>query len=389
MRVRAHSVVQDIHGETSGLGQDFALVISGLVVTPGVGIVSLDRDAYTVPSQIKISLVDTDLAGQPSVSVVARSTTETNGETVLLHASSSSGSFTGAIATATGPAAVDGKLQVANNNTIEVSYFDASLGITRVASARADLLPPVLTNPSVTNAYGQTFISWSSGEPANAIVRFGTNASIASLTLAVTNLELTSSHSLALGGLVAGRTYYYYVVSTDEAGNTATNSNSGALFSFVVPATPSLLLLDEYQDQFFGAPPLSGYTAALNQVGISYDIWDAGSRGAPTLNNLRPYRAIIWRVSELTGAWSAAELSAISNYLAGGGGLFVASMEVLSRLEPNTNFIRKVLQVQSYIPDPDSTGAAEVIGSPVDNLTTGLDMVLDYSVYENLWGGFI
>src|SRR4029077_3994789 len=99
------------------------------------------------------------------------------------------------------------------------------------------------------------------------------------------------------------------------AGNTATNSNGGALFPFVAPIVAPLLMIDEYTDQVFGVPPLSGYTNALNQGGIKYDVWIVANRGEPTLNTLRSYRAVIWRVPELTGVWSAAEQSAISNYL--------------------------------------------------------------------------
>src|SRR5262249_35637653 len=110
-----------------------------------------------------------------------------------------------------------------------------------------------------------------------------------------------------------------------------------------------------------------------------------------TLNTLNPYRAVIWRVSELNPAWSAAERSAISNYLNSGGSLLVASMEIFSRLEEAsaTDFIHNVLQVQSYVVDPQSSGASEIVGSPVDVVTSGIDISMDYAVYEDLWQGAI
>jgi hypothetical protein len=130
--------------------------------------------------------------------------------------------------------------------TIEVSYFDASAGVTRTATARADLVAPVLGTPIATNAFGETTVAWTSSEPSDAIVRYGTNASLASLNLASTNSELATSHAVSLEGLVPGRTYYYFVVSTDEAGNTTTN-NGGSVFSFVMGTNRSVLLVDEYQ----------------------------------------------------------------------------------------------------------------------------------------------
>jgi YVTN family beta-propeller protein len=74
VRVRGHNVVQDVHGDTNALGQDFALVISALTPPPGAGLIFFDHNFYTVPGQIKISLLETNLAGQPSVTITARST---------------------------------------------------------------------------------------------------------------------------------------------------------------------------------------------------------------------------------------------------------------------------------------------------------------------------
>jgi hypothetical protein len=66
-------------------------------------------------------------------------------------------------------------------------------------------------------------------------------------------------------------------------------------------------------------------------------------------------------------------------------------MELMSRLEEAnaTNFIHNVLHVGSYVVDPDSTGAAELIGSTIENVGNGLDVLMNYSIYEDLWGGFV
>jgi Zn-dependent protease with chaperone function len=42
------------------------------------------------------------------------------------------------------------------------------------------------------------------------------------LNLVASNSMLTTSHAINLGNLAAGATYYFIVVSTDDAGNTAT-----------------------------------------------------------------------------------------------------------------------------------------------------------------------
>ncbi len=62
VRVRARNVVEDSRRETGAIDQDFALVISGALVKPGTGIVAFDRRAYSVPSNIRLTLIDQDLA---------------------------------------------------------------------------------------------------------------------------------------------------------------------------------------------------------------------------------------------------------------------------------------------------------------------------------------
>lgn len=396
IRVRARSIVQDVLAATNLLRQDFALVTSGLVPAPGTSAISLDRRVYTAPSQIRITVIDSDQAGQASITVLARSTAETNGETILLAPAGVGGSFTGAIATATGPAIPDGRLQIANSNDLQVSYFDASVGSERIATARADLDPPALRAVYAANSFGQAVVSWVTDEPATSIVRYGTNQAVASLTLAVTNVDLTAEHSIWLPGLVANRTYYYYVVSEDEAGNLATNSNGGALFSFVAAPTAPVLLVDEYvDDPYVGdATPLSGYTNALDLAGINYDVWLVSDRGEPT-NVLQSYRAVIWRVQEMAYVvprlWSQAERAAISNYLHHGGSLFVASMEVLTWLDlADPGFRRNVLHVQSFLDDEHgSTYAARIIGSPYETVGHGIDIAMDYTPYDIVWGGYV
>src|SRR3954465_15398874 len=94
VRVRAHNVVQDARHDTPQVDQDFALVISGDLPAPGVATVILDRSAYRVPSAVRIKVFDTALAAQSTVTVVASSPTEPNGESILLRASAA-GVFTG------------------------------------------------------------------------------------------------------------------------------------------------------------------------------------------------------------------------------------------------------------------------------------------------------
>src|SRR5207248_9301027 len=246
----------------------------------------------------------------------AHSTTEAAGESILLRASSS-GIFTGSVATVTGPTTTDRRLQIANGDQIVISFEDPINHQTRTATAVADFIPPVISGVFVTNRFGRTVISWTTDEPATSIVRFGTNSN---LQLAQTNLFLTTSHQVALDNLNPRATYYCLVSSADAAGNASINDNSGQLYGFTVAAAHTVLLVNAYEpdDDLTPEIPLSTYTDTLNAIGVSYDLWDIeGGAPSPRTNDLRPYRVVIWRVSDSIATDStltAQQQSAIRQY---------------------------------------------------------------------------
>jgi hypothetical protein len=355
VRVRARNVVQDARADTPGIvDQDFALVVSGDIPSLETGIVLLDRPGYTAPSQIKIKLFDLDLAGMTSATVTVFSATEPAGQRVVLRPpAANSISFTGAIATATSATApATGRLRIAHGNWIRVEYFDESEHTTNTAYAVADLVPPVIMNVSVTNQFGQTIVSWLTDEPANSVVRFNTNTT---LGRAVTNNFRTRIHELELRNLVVGQTYYFVVVSTDAAGNTTTNSNGGAPYSFVAPEAAAVLLVDAYIHNIGDAfIPLTTYTDPLEQIGVSYEVWETQNKGMPAYGDLSPYGIVMWRIND--SFWRSndsiplPQQAALHQYLTNGGAFFMASMDILSRLfNANANsFVTNVLHVRRF-----------------------------------------
>ena len=404
VRVRAVNVAQDARTDTPGAAdQDFALVASGdIILTLERGIVLLDRRAYTAPSQIRIKVFDLDLAEANSATVTVFSATEPLGQQVTLrHTAPNSISFTGAIATATAATApAAGRLRIAHSNWIRVEYFDAGESTTNVAHAVADLLPPNITDVSVTNQFGQTLVRWRTDEPANSVVRFNTNAT---LSRALTNNSRTISHEVELRNLVAGQTYYYVVISTDAAGNSATNSNGGMPHTFVAPAAATVLLVDAYVSTEFDKTliPPSTYTGPLDQIGVSYDVWNAESMGMPVYGDLSPYRVVMWRVNDSLFSIDTIPLSqqtAIQQYLTNGGAFFMASMNILSRLlgdggpSPGAAFVTNVLHVRRFDRsfcfchcercDEDSrVPTAEGVGG--DAIGDGFMATLSYSAYPD------
>lgn len=406
VRVRARNLVLDARLDTQAIDQDFALVVSGDLTPAGTGAILLDRTAYTAPGVIKIEVLDAARAASNTVTVLLKSTTESAGENYILHALGNYGAFTGSVATVVGNAAVDGKLEIHSGDLIQAFYTDAS-STSRVVTAAADVSPPVLTGVAASLDLGVMTITWQTTEPGNSIVHYSTNLAF---NLVVTNATLTTNHVVKLTGLVPGLTYHYYVSSSDAAGNSGTNNNSGADFSFVAVRTPVVLLVDAYEpDDSSPTIPDGSYTNALAATGLSWSFWKVTDRGSPQLIDLQPYQAVIWRVTdsinygvdptdpstygETNNTLSAGQQTMIQNYLNGGGAFFMASMNILSQIG-NVPFRKNVLQVggfkandNPYFPcsDCDEQHGVEAIqGADGTPITAGINVALDYSQYPSI-----
>ncbi|MCX6896508.1 MAG: S8 family serine peptidase, partial [Verrucomicrobia bacterium] len=397
VRLRARRVVQDSRVDTAAVDQDFALAISGDLSRTGIGVVLLDRAFYTAPGLMQVTVFDSGRAGDATVNVFVENLTEPNGWTVTLSAVAGvSGMFTGSVATVVGGSPAVGKLVINNGNAIEARYVDAH-GVTRTTAATARLLPPVISNLAAAVDLGLMTITWQTDEPADSVVRYSTNFTF---SLATTNAELSATHTIRLYNLAPGQTYHFLVSSTDEAGNTATATNGGAYYSFVAVPTPTVLLVDAYEVGEGSAQIDDGvYTNALAASGYSFAFWKVTGRGrGPQLADLRPFQAVIWRVTDdainYTGTnntLNAAQQAMIQSYVNGGGSFLLSSMEILSRMG-DVPFRRNVLQVGKFLvnTDPFSFSCANcdedfgvpairgLIGSAV---TDGLDAPLDYANY--------
>jgi len=173
--------------------QDFALVISGDLPLPGVGFVIMDRMAYAAPGRIHFELVDFSLPAPDSIPLLVRSTTEVAGETVVLWRNVLTGVYTGYLDTVRGPATNDQRLQMEHQDTIEAVYVDADPAGEHLTTARADLRPPEINQVAATHQFGKIIVNWSSDEPADSAVFWGTNP--AALRWAATNAVFTEAHS--------------------------------------------------------------------------------------------------------------------------------------------------------------------------------------------------
>jgi beta-lactamase superfamily II metal-dependent hydrolase len=85
-----------------------------------------------------------------------------------------------------------------------------------------DTTPPVISNVAAGSiTIDSAVITWTTDEPADSVVEYGTESGNYVGTL--NDGSLTDQHSMAITGLNHNTTYYYHVISTDESGNVATS----------------------------------------------------------------------------------------------------------------------------------------------------------------------
>jgi hypothetical protein len=95
-----------------------------------------------------------------------------------------------------------------------------------------DTVPPTLSGVQATGiTTGGATILWSTDEPADSQVEYGTTTAYGSVT--PLNATLVASHTVSLSGLAGSTLYHYHVKSKDGSGNPAVSAD----FTFTT-ATP-------------------------------------------------------------------------------------------------------------------------------------------------------
>src|SRR5260370_327296 len=96
--------------------------------------------------------------------------------------------------------------------------------------------PPIISNvqASAIKSYGET-ITWTTDEPANSQVNYGTSSAYGAST-PIDN-TLVATHSVNLTGLLASTLYHYQVASRDSSNNYAVSTDFTFTTSAPVPVT--------------------------------------------------------------------------------------------------------------------------------------------------------
>ncbi|MBN1918502.1 MAG: S8 family serine peptidase [Verrucomicrobia bacterium] len=224
VRVNAHS--------TPYGPQPYALVVSRGKAS-GAGHVVLNKIAYGVAdTAATITVVDTDIAGGGTQNVTVTSTSDPSGEVIAL-TETTSGVFAGQVGLTTGTPGV-GQIHVAHGDTITAVYHDADHGAGSPQdvydTASVDLVIPTIVSRSLILVdIDRAAIGWTTSEACNGVVHYGEFPALGSSAV---NGTYVIGRTIELTGLQPNTRYYYSIESTDAAGNTVTDDNGGALYTF-------------------------------------------------------------------------------------------------------------------------------------------------------------
>ena len=339
----------------------------------------LDRTVYGSTSLVTITVshatANSSSTTAETVTTQISSTTEGSPLSVTLTETGvNTGIFSGTVQLAPGTPITDALLQVVHADVITATY--PALGLTDTAVV--DALPPGITNILVTPTSGTADISWNTDEPASSFVRYGTNP--LALTMSVSASGYRLNHSLLLTGLNPDTTYFYQIVSQDEAGNTATTPTA----SFTTLSRPQILFVDDDG----GATYERFYDAALQANSVLFDSWDVAALGvAPTATDLSRYKMVIWNTgydfSSATAGLQAGEQAAISTYLDGGGRIYISGQDILwvgVTAAFQTNYLKVAAFGNDFVTaDHTETGVA---GHPIGkNLSLPTALPADFPFY--------
>ena len=244
VEVIASEINEDGHVETPELDADFALVVSGGLLSncSSEGRIMLDRTVYGCMSDVLVRVVDCDLNTDDgvveTVAVTIASDSEPGGETVVLtETAPETADFRGVIGLDVDDA--PGVLAVSATDVIVATYIDADDGaghtdVEVTAAATLDCVGPVISNVQVVSVGSETAtITFNTSEAATGTVRYGLACGV--LTESATAAGTRTAHTIQLSGLDFSTHYYFAVDATDAQGNLTTDDNGGACYSFSTP----------------------------------------------------------------------------------------------------------------------------------------------------------
>jgi len=140
-----------------------------------------------------------------------------------------------------------------------------------------------------------------------------------------------------------------------------------------------VLLVDDDQD---GPDVRIYYTSALDELGVTYDVWDVASQGDPSADDLMGHQMVIWFTGyPRSDTFTSANEAAMAAYLDAGGRNFFLSSEDYLHDRGLTTFGQIRLTIASYTNDVNQTDPAGVLN------TSGMGLGPYNLIPPNGWPG--
>ncbi|HEX6975668.1 MAG TPA: LamG-like jellyroll fold domain-containing protein, partial [Vicinamibacterales bacterium] len=143
----------------------------------------------------------------------------------------------------------------------------------------SDTTAPVISGLSATATATGASISWSTNEPADTQVEFGTTAAYGSQT--ALDSSLSASHAQTLSGLTPSTLYHYRVRSRDAAGNLGTSADATFTTASQMPAGA---LVYYAFDQSSGTSAIDSSGNNNNGTLVNGPAWTTGRIGSGALS---------------------------------------------------------------------------------------------------------
>ncbi|HNB51081.1 MAG TPA: choice-of-anchor B family protein [Anaerolineales bacterium] len=285
--------------EYEGAWAVFPYFDSGLVLITGIG-----EGMYIVKPRLQATF---DLETKASDLVVC-----TPGEASGLFNLTAQNNYTGTVTLSTSnlPAGslanfVPNPVEVPNTSTMTVTvsttpagtYPFTVIGTDDTLTQTVDLsltvydaMPgtPTLVSPTDGEIDVEVPITFSWQASSQAVTYVFEIATDAAFTDVVYTAEVADTSHIAAYGFTELTTYYWRVQAINPCGTGAVSE----IFSFTTQPLPSVLLVDDDDN----SPNVrSYYTAALDALGVDYNVWDTeNSDNEPSAADIAPYEIVIW-----------------------------------------------------------------------------------------------
>jgi|GEM_PF-1074558 len=158
------------------------------------------------------------------------------------------------------------------------------------------------------------------------------------------------------------RTFTLTLIRAVLCGLIASAALSHVLTTAASSPLPCVLLVDDDQNN----PDVrTYYISALDELGVTYDVWDVATQGDPSASDLMGYKMVIWFTGyPRNDTFTSANEAAVATYLDAEGRFCLVSEDYLYD-RGLTTFGQSRLRIGSYTDDVNRMDPVGNAGDPV------------------------